>query len=181
MALASSTGLFSGMLPTGAPLEKFNNSIHLKLGRAPMTDRLREQVLRTIQDEGSRANGHTSPRTKGVPLSNGHANGHANGDIDMGDESSDKGRTERSLSVRDIKIEPDGDQESDLVSPNEIETHPPVPAVFRIADLKREVEAVRDLRKMIRLGPMEVDKPGDSGTAVLPSVVAFTILDGQEG
>jgi transcription initiation factor TFIID subunit 5 len=55
--------------------------------------------------------------------------------------------------------------------------------VFRIADLKREVEAVRDKRKMIRLGPnLDETKPGSSSSgATLPSVVAFTVFDGGEG
>jgi transcription initiation factor TFIID subunit 5 len=85
-----------------------------------------------------------------------------------------------------VKLEPDLDRDldrGDLISPEEAETLPPVPAVFRIADLKREVEAVRDKHRMIRLGPnLDDSKPGSSSSSpTLPSVVAFTVFDGGEG
>jgi transcription initiation factor TFIID subunit 5 len=81
-----------------------------------------------------------------------------------------------------VKVEHWDVTDSDLISPGEGETNPPIPAVFRIVDLKREVEAVRDKRKMIRLGPGGEDgKSGASGSIVLPSVVAFTMFDSGEG
>lgn len=134
-----------------------------------MTDKLREQVIRTIQDEGD-----VSPlkTASALPNGNGNGNGDSNGhDVDMATPD-----PEREPLVQELKLEVDGD----LVSPGEAETNPPVPPVFRIADLKREVEAVRDKRKMIRLGPVADGKAGPS-SVVLPSVVAFTVFDGGEG
>ena len=128
---------------------------------ALVSEKLREQVIRTIHDDEEGINGDTSPvKTPSVP------NGH---DVDMTPEPIE------------LKLEDEAALESDLISPDESETNPPAPAVFRIADLKREVEAVRDKRKMIRLGPhLDESKAGPSST-FLPSVVAFTVFDGGEG
>lgn len=163
--------------PSGS-LESFNSATQLKLGPAPMTDKLREQVVRTIQDESTGINGDHSPRKSTGSLPNGQTNGHTdtNGDVDM------DARDKRSPTIQEVKLEPDIERDRDLISPGENETHPPVPAVFRIADLKREVEAVKDKRKMIRLGPgVEDGKTGGPSSAVLPSVVAFTLFDNDEG
>ncbi|WWD16408.1 hypothetical protein CI109_100834 [Kwoniella shandongensis] len=189
ITIASKSGLIGSALPSAMPIEAFNTATSLKLGPPPMTDKLKEQVARTLQDEAAAApNGTTSPQKSGSALPNGQPNGHdANGDIDMTSPSQD-GPVENqetparaSPVVREVKLEPDEDRDPDLVSPEESETHPPIPAVFRIPDLKREVEAIRDKRKMIRLGPGALEgKAGSSSSAVLPSVVAFTLFDHGE-
>lgn len=176
--IATSNGLISSIIGRGSSLAQFNSAGQLKLGPAPMTDRLREQVTRSIQDEEAQP----SPTKSALGLPNGNGNGHANGDADgdvhMGEEAA-REATPKAPAI-EIKIEPELD--TDLISPGEGETNPPVPAVFRIADLKREVEAVRDRRKMIRLGaqPLEV-QDGAPVPAILPSIVAFTVFDGEEG
>jgi transcription initiation factor TFIID subunit 5 len=190
--LAASSGLLSGLVPGAGSVEGFNSATTLKLGPAPMTDKLKEQVVRTIQDDDSGPNGAngpngtTSPGGSASALPNGHPNGDANGDVDMTDAAQDSRGVSREPVVQGVKLEPDLERDTDrgdLISPEEAETLPPVPAVFRIADLKREVEAVRDKRKMIRLGPnLDESKPGSSSSsATLPSVVAFTVFDGGEG
>jgi transcription initiation factor TFIID subunit 5 len=54
--------------------------------------------------------------------------------------------------------------------------------MFTIAELSREVEAIRDKRRMIRLGPNvpqgDITVPP---ATVLPSVLAHTLFDGGEG
>jgi transcription initiation factor TFIID subunit 5 len=146
--LVSSTGLLSSLLPRNTSLATFNSTSPktLKLGSAPMTEKLKEQISRTMQDE------------------------EADGDVDMGDSA--------------VKVEVlENGHAEDLISPGEDETNPPIPAVFRIADLKREVEAVKDKRKMIRLGPgVESEKASSEKAGFgLPSVVAFTMFDHGEG
>ena len=173
--IAASSGLISGLIPDSSSVEAFNSANKLKLGPPPITDKLKEQVARTIQDEDAAASG-VSPSKTSTELPNGH---HINGDgdVEMGDAHGEDGPKE---AVPEVKIEPELDP--DLISPEEGETIPPTPAVFRIADLKREVEAVRDRRKMIRLGPQVIEGKANSWTpAVLPSVVAFTIFDSGEG
>lgn len=129
-----------------------------------MTEKLREQVIRTIRDEENGVNGDASPQksTSAIPNGNGH-------DVDMTSEPVE------------IRLQPDEDSDPDLVSPDEADTNPPVPPVFRIADLKREVEAVRDKRKMIRLGPTLDEEKAGASSALLPSILAFTVFDGGEG
>lgn len=143
-----------------------------------MTDKLKEQVTKTLQDEeaAAAANGD-HPAGEGEAAANGH---DANGDVDMSspkDQASRAQTRERSPTVQAIKLEMDIDKNSDLVSPAENETLPPVPGIFRIADLKREVEAVRDRRKMIRLGTTDDNQ---TSSPVLPSVLAMTVFDGGE-
>ncbi|ORY29802.1 WD40-repeat-containing domain protein [Naematelia encephala] len=180
--LASSSGLLSSLVPTS--LDSIN-STPLKLGLPPMTDRLREQVSRNLSDEEAGANGHATPSdATDAPNGNGHAD--ANGDVEMAD-----GHGETKLPTANevkVKVEPDIERDPTVISPTETETLPPIPQVFRIADLKREVEAIRDRRKMIRLGPgTRISPVGEDGRAtvsspaILPSVVAFTIFDGGEG
>ena len=176
VTLSASSGLLSSALPaTASSIETFNSTVPLKLGPAPMTERLKEQVIRTLQDEDMEPNGHSSPQDTGPDGLNGHINGNVNGDVEM--KPVIKVEERRSPEVHEIKLELDRDPT--LISPEEGETIPPIPAVFRVTDLKREVEAVRDRRKMIRLGP-DPNAAGPS-TAVLPSVVAFTLFDRGEG
>lgn len=164
IAIASSSGLISSLLPSSK--KTFNNATPLKLGAAPVTEKLREQVIRTLQDEDSGVNGDASPQKSAADLPNGNGNGH---DAPMTPESAE------------VKLDPEAERDDDLVSPDESETNPPMPAIFRIADLKREVEVVRDKRKMIRLGPGSDEGKAGSSSAMLPSVVAFTVFDGGEG
>lgn len=152
--IASKSGLISSSLPPNINIDAFNTAAQLKLGPPPMTEKLKEQVTRTLQDEGE-AQG---------------ANGDANGDIDMISPLP----TNESV----VKLEPDAERDPSVISPDESETLPPIPAVFRIADLKREVEAIKDKRKMIRLGPS--GSGASAGSGVLPSVVAFTLFDHGE-
>ncbi len=166
ISIASSSGLISSLIPRSSSIDAFNSSTPLKLGAAPITEKLREQVIRTIRDEESGVNGDASPLRSASTLPNGHGNGH---DVNMTPEPTE------------IKLDPEIDGDSDLISPEESETNPPVPAVFRIADLKREVEAVRDKRKVMRLGPGAEEGKVGSISSVLPSVVAFTVFDGGEG
>jgi transcription initiation factor TFIID subunit 5 len=135
-----------------------------------MTDKLKEQVTKTLSDEAAATNGESSGET-------GQANGHdTNGDVEMSNGNGDRTQSrERSPLVQEIKFEQDAD--SDLVSPAEGETIPPVPGIFRIADLKREVEAVRDRRRMMRLGAGE---DGKASSPILPSALAVTVFDGGE-
>lgn len=119
-----------------------------------MTEKLKEQVTRTLQDEGEAQ----------------AVNGDANGDVDM--------TSPHPTNEIVVKLEPETEHDSSVISPDESETLPPIPAVFRIADLKREVEAIKDRRKMIRLGPS--GSGASAGFGVLPSVVAFTLFDHGE-
>jgi transcription initiation factor TFIID subunit 5 len=203
--IASSRGLLSAAVPASSSLESFNASGTLKLGPPPITDKLKEQVARNLQDSEAMANGngngnedpdgHGSQNGSGA-MSNGHNAG--DGDIEMdgsggGGPSStpvrrqSRDRTGRSPTIREPKLENDiePNAESDLISPTETETIPPIPPVFRLADLKREVEAVKDKRKMIRLGKgagSSTDEAGKAGISpVLPSVLATTLFDGGEG
>ncbi|WWC60418.1 uncharacterized protein I303_102990 [Kwoniella dejecticola CBS 10117] len=212
ITIATASGLLASALPAAMPIEAFNTATDLKLGPPPMTEKLKEQVTRTLQDEEPQqahqstqpngTNGISSPSKASTALPNGHPNGDANGDIDMTSPTAaadingsdgaqnQNGSAERAgtpgpgMSVQEVKLEPelDRNKDPDLVSPEEKETLPPVPAVFRIPDLKREVEAIRDKRKMIRLGPQSNGeiKAGSSSSTVLPSVVAFTLFDHGE-
>ncbi|OCF41614.1 transcription initiation factor TFIID subunit 5 [Kwoniella heveanensis CBS 569] len=173
ITLASKSGLIASALPSAMPIEAFNTATNLKLGPPPMTDKLKEQIARTLRDEDA------------SQQPNGNISGaDANGDVEMASPSQDQQATEdrpKSPTVQEIKLEPETDRDPTLVSPDENETLPPIPAVFRLPDLKREVEAIRDKRKMIRLGPPTEDgKVGSSSQAVLPSVVAFTLFDHGE-
>lgn len=152
VSLASGTGLKSFLNTVGPQ----NQPTNLKLGPPPMTDKLKEQVTRTLSDEDK-------------PPANGDGGQATNGDIEM------NGSHEKSPVVQEIKFEQDLD--TDLVSPAEGETLPPVPGIFRIADLKREVEAVRDRRRMMRLGASE---EGQASSPILPSALAVTVFDGGE-
>ncbi|WRT65799.1 uncharacterized protein IL334_002748 [Kwoniella shivajii] len=190
ITIASKSGLIASALPAAMPIEAFNTATTLKLGPPPMTEKLKEQVARTLHDEDvlQQPNGNTSPSKPDSSLPNGHPNGNGNGDVDMTSPSQDQNPTPSenqdrprspTVTVQEMKLE--SDRDPDLVSPEESETLPPIPAVFRIPDLKREVEAIRDKRKMIRLGTQASDvKAGSSSTTVLPSVVAFTLFDHGE-
>ena len=120
-----------------------------------MTDKLKEQVVRTIQDDDSGPNGAngpngtTSPGGSASALPNGHPNGEANGDVDMADAAQDSRGVSREPVVQGVKLEPDPAEDGSR-GPHQSRRSrntSPVPAVFRIADLKREVEAVRDKRR----------------------------------
>ncbi|KAK4683919.1 transcription initiation factor TFIID subunit 5, partial [Tremellales sp. Uapishka_1] len=154
VAIATSSGLLSSLLPNTTP-EKFNSNGILKLGAVPLGEKLREEVIRTLRDE------EDSPMQVDSELPNGTENGH---DVEM-------------KPPVPITLASDPDPSSGLVSPDATETLPPQPSFYKLADVKREVEIVREKRKMIRLGP------GTSGTGVggLPSVLAFTMFDGGEG
>ena len=166
ITIASSNGLLPSTLPRAKTLEAFNTSTQLKLGPAPVTEKLREQISRTIQDEEADAR---QKKENGDRMPNGDAE-----DVDMGQSPS------KEPPNGEIKLEPDVNDTSDLVSPTETETNPPVPPIFRIADLKREVESVRDRRKMIRLGPGNDNAAGATVPTILPSVLAFTLFDNAQ-
>ncbi|WWC88043.1 uncharacterized protein L201_002946 [Kwoniella dendrophila CBS 6074] len=211
ITIASRSGLIASALPSAMPIEAFNTATNLRLGAPPMTEKLKEQVARTLQDEEpaqQQPNGIASPsKASTSTLPNGHPNVNgvdANGDIEMGssadgvngeqpiqiDNNEERSGTpipngdSNNVTVEQVKLEPELEKKKDpsLVSPEENETLPPIPAVFRIPDLKREVEAIRDKRKMIRLGPQQNGevKAGSSSSTVLPSVVAFTLFDQGE-
>lgn len=65
---------------------------------------------------------------------------------------------------------------------------PPLPPSFKVIDVKREVEKVRDARKRIRLEPsalnsVDLNSP-QAGTArarALPNICAYTLHDAAEG
>lgn len=173
VTLASGTGLIPALNTVGPQTPP----TQLKLGPAPMTDKLKEQVSKTLQDEeeAAAANGSEGGERAGSSQPNGH---DTNGDIEMGSngEQSRAPTREKSPTIHEVKLEPDTEKNTDLISPLESETVPPVPGIFRIADLKREVEAVRDRRRMMRLGAGDEEK---ATTPVLPSVLAFTVFDGS--
>ncbi|KIR31972.1 transcription initiation factor TFIID subunit 5 [Cryptococcus deuterogattii MMRL2647] len=154
VTLASKSGLIPSSLPPNTNIDAFNTATQLKLGPPPMTEKLKEQVTRTLQDEGEAQ----------------AVNGDANGDIDM--------TSPHPTNELVVKLEPETERDPSVISPDESETLPPIPAVFRIADLKREIEATKDRRKMIRLGPS--GSGASAGFGVLPSVVAFTLFDHGE-
>lgn len=59
---------------------------------------------------------------------------------------------------------------------------PPYPPSFRMVDVKREMEKVRDARKRIRLERNEVRTPqGVAKNQPLPSICAYTLHDVGEG
>ncbi|KLT41252.1 WD40 repeat-like protein, partial [Cutaneotrichosporon oleaginosum] len=165
ISIASSSGLLAGLLPPATSAEDFNGATQLKLGQPAMLDKLKEEVLRVVREEDEAING--APDSPGASTVNGHVNGtDANGDVMMGDASPKKA----------VKLEPEADP--DVIAPDATETLPPQPTFYKVTDVKREVEAVRDKRKMIRLGP-----PGEgtsASVATLPSIVAFTMFDGGE-
>lgn len=175
VTLAAGTGLKHTLQPSNGQA----TNTELKLGPAPVTDKLREQVTKTLRDEESAATNGDHSTLEGDTA--GDSNGHeANGDVDMNsprDHDSRAQTKDSSPTVTTVKLEMDVETDPDLVSPAENETLPPVPGIFRIADLKREVEAVRDRRKMIRLGPTDDEQ---SSSPVLPSILAMTIFDGGE-
>jgi transcription initiation factor TFIID subunit 5 len=167
--LASSSGLLSAFLPPSSPtnIESFNTSTVLKLGPPPKTEKLKEQVVATLQETQQPPSTGEDPHAMEAEGVNGTGQPNGDGDVDM----------QQQVLIKEI--EPDVDP--DVTSPEAGETFPPIPAVFRTADLKREVEAVRDKRRMIRLGPgANVGKSVPPAT-VLPSVVAFTMFDNGEG
>ncbi|KAL1411834.1 Transcription initiation factor TFIID subunit 5 [Vanrija albida] len=177
VAIASSSGLLSQLLPPATSVEKFNAATPLKLGAPPMLEKLREEVIRIVREEDEAAGGEVG--TPGGSVANGHANGgDANGDVEMVDASRDPARV-GSPSKKAAKLEPEENKDLDLISPDGTETLPPLPTFYKVTDVKREVEAVRDKRKMIRLGPKPDEKAGGSGVN-LPSIVAFTLFDGGE-
>lgn len=173
VSIASSSGLLSGLLPPATSPDKFNSATQLKLGQPAMLDKLKEEVMRVVREEDEAING--APDTPADSTANGHANGgvDANGDVEMGDAS------RASPSKKQIKLEPEERQDPDLVAPDPSETLPPQPMFYKVTDVKREVEAVRDKRRMIRLGPTSDEAEGSSSTT-LPSIVAFTMFDGGE-
>jgi transcription initiation factor TFIID subunit 5 len=173
ITLASHTGLIQSMIPSSSSsIDDFNSATKLKLGPTPVTDKLREQVSRSVGESDDAMNGFgaTSHET------NGHAHVEKNGDIEMSDPAAVAAR-QIDPDFKAVKLEPEGDLQG-LISPEESETLPPVPAVFRIFDLKREIETVRDKRKLIRLGP---DNSGEPSSVVLPSVLSLTVHDNGEG
>jgi hypothetical protein len=57
---------------------------------------------------------------------------------------------------------------------------PPYPSSFRMVDVKREVEKIKEARKRIRLGPeafTEGHQARAGGSASKPSVCLFTVHD----
>jgi len=176
ISIAASSGLIASMLPPSTSPSKLNASTPLKLGPPHMLEKLKEEVMRVIREE-EEANGEEGGDKA---VANGHANGvDANGDVEMGDAAATRETRTASPTKKTIKIEPDEVQDPDLIRPDGSETLPPQPTFYKITDVKREVEAVRDKRKMIRLGPRPDEKTGAS-TVVLPSVVAFTMHDAGE-
>lgn len=175
IAIAASSGLLASLLPPSTSPEKLNSSGTLKLGPPVMLEKLREEVIRVLREEDEALNGEEGEVGS---VANGHLNGvDANGDVEMGDVARET-RTE-SPSKRMVKIEVDESHDPDLIRPDGSETLPPQPTFYKVTDVKREVEAVRDKRKMIRLGPRPDEKTGTS-TVVLPSIVAFTMNDAGE-
>lgn len=227
ITLLSSSGLVSSHIPSTTTLEAFNTATSLKLGPPPKTDRLKEQVARTLADadaeaaaqsgevagSGSAESGEaasaaaahsgvngTGPNgvapspgagagtgVNGQPNSTGHpATPRAGEDVEMDGGQTQSQQPLSGAAGDEAQNQPNGTKDDTpdpaLVSPGESETLPPIPAVFRIADLKREVEAIRDKRRMIRLGPHAVNEDAVVPPAtVLPSVVAYTVFDGSEG
>lgn len=170
--LASQTGLLPTLIPPSSTVEKFNAAHKLKLGPPTISDKLKEEVARTVQDEAP--NGQESNAVQ----TNGHAH-DANGDVEMS-APVDNDRPD-SPTKQITKLEP-SESVSDLVSPEPTETIPPQPQFYKMADVRREVEAIRDKRKMVRLGPEVVDgKPGSSSSVALPSILAFTVFNQGEG
>lgn len=188
ITIASSSGLLNS-IHTGVSSQAVHSKpSQLKLGPVPMAQRLKEQVSRTLRDEDAAADGSSAePNGSETAGENGPADEQTNGDGDVemadGKESAaGTGGDDKEPAPVEVKLEPDLEVASDLVSPAENETNPPVPPLFQLSDLRREVEAVRDRRKMIRFGPnADEAKLGESSTAALPSVVAFTVFDGGEG
>jgi transcription initiation factor TFIID subunit 5 len=184
-SLAGSSGLLSSILPRATTVESFNTAIKLKLGSVPLAEKLRDEVARTLKDDDAATNGVASPRDGDAPLANGHTNGHdASGDVEMASPSRRTSITKQGGAIQsplkqNVKLEVD--DTSDLVSPEPSETLPPQAPLYKIADLKREVEVVREKRKMIRLGPnYETENVGSTSAVTLPSVLAFTLFDNGE-
>lgn len=140
-----------------------------------MTEKLREEVVRVLREEDDAVNGEAG--TPGDSTTNGHPQLDPSGDVEMGDAARDRGET-RSPSKKLLKLEPDAEQDPDLISPDVSELLPPPQTLYKVTDVKREVEAVRDKRKMIRLGPKGDE--GGKGGGTLPSIVAFTLFDAGE-
>lgn len=177
ITIASSSGLLAALLPPATSPEQFNSATQLKLGQPAMLDKLKEEVMRIVREEDEAVNG--APDTPADSTANGHVNGtgvDANGDIEMGDAS--RQREDASPTKKPIKLEPEENKDTDLIAPDPSETLPPQPTFYKVTDVKREVEAVRDKRKMIRLGPTPEEAEGS--TTTLPSIVAFTMFDGGE-
>lgn len=201
ITLATSSGLLSNLVPGQRSVQDFNSATQLKLGPVPLAQKLKDQIAHELRDEvGTSAQGSGAEGTAEGASPRLQANGvDASGDVDMASSpaagpsgtaggakvaSPAPGSGLPSASV-DPKPElgdlfANGQTTSELVSPAPEETIPPTPALFRIVDLKREVEAIRDKRKMIRLGP-SMDESAGAPSVVLPSVVAFTVFDQGEG
>ncbi|WVN87164.1 uncharacterized protein L203_102340 [Cryptococcus depauperatus CBS 7841] len=178
VTIASKSGLIGSALSANMSIEAFNTATRLKLGPPPMTEKLREQVTRTLKDEEEEAAapGPSAEGSATLEVANGHM---ANGDSDVEMAPSQTAPVTSTDPTFEVEIKTESEEhDPSLISPEETETLPPIPAVFRITDLKREVEAIKDRRKMVRLGPTGSGK--DVGVA-LPSVVAFTLFDQGEG
>ena len=75
----------------------------------------------------------------------------------------------------------------DLVAPQAADM-PPLPSTFKTADIKREVERVRDARKRMRLDPSVLNPEKDGNTQgsnikarALPSICTYTLYDVGDG
>lgn len=193
ITLISSTGLLESLVPGAESLQAFNAATNLKLGPIPKPDRLKEQVARTLADADAAAERERAG-SSGVNGDLAHVNGdsgdhpnfQANGhgeDVEMnGDINAHAGPSSTAQpAIPEDVVDPT------LISPELDETIPPVPQMFTIAELSREVEAIRDKRRMIRLGPNVPRSnglqtpPAVAPATVLPSVVAYTVFDGGEG
>lgn len=183
-SLASTNGLIPA---SSANVEQFN-ATKLKLGPAPMTEKLKEQVTSTIRQQDAETNGSgdaNGDTTGAVHGSAEHVNG--DGDVEMADgqdglglQSAVEKPTKKDTKQSDILPDLIPELDPDLIYPSEGELLPPPPSgLFRTSDVKREVEIIRDKRKLIRLGVQ--DGEGAGVTPVLPSVVAFTVFDSGEG
>lgn len=201
VTLVSSTGLLDSLVPNADTIQAFNAATNLKLGPIPKSDKLKQQVAWTLADADARAaeeRGEAVAGPSGTTGANGESgqvngsesasgmngqhqqpNGHAPGeDVDMDAPSAAPGPS----TAPAPPLIPEDAPDPALVSPEADETNPPISQMFTIAELSREVEAIRDKRRMIRLGPNV--QQGDvtvPPATVLPSVVAYTMFDGGEG
>lgn len=149
-----STGLLSSLIPQTAGSAQLSNpqafnasSGPLKLGPAPISEELRQETQRYLQET----------------------------DIDISPQ----------YGMHYARPAP----VPGVISPTEADL-PPHPPTFKVMDIKREVEKVRDARKRIRLEPVTlsgVDLHGNSAQAgaargkSLPSICAYTLHDVPEG
>lgn len=119
------------------------SKLELKLGRAPLSDDLMQEVQHTIRQQDT---------------------------------------IDGSMGQTDMVTATPG-----LVAPSESEL-PPLPTPFKRVDLDREVNAVRDARKRIRLDPtslhsVDLNSPlaNAARARALPSMCAYTLHDVPEG